>query len=177
MAAALVVAACGDSLPDVLSEPQFRGASAVTDSTSYQAEAVPGGIAKTIQVTYTNHAPTPIYFARCQPGDRTPMYDVIRAGPDSLVPLELGSVWACVGGASTGTIDPHFSFTISIDLSTVDQPAHPVPIEQRTGSMQVIMRLCRRYRRDSAECEPADREVTESNVFTLAPPVSAAERP
>ena len=170
---ALALGACGDGLPDVFGGPQYRGAYALTDSATYQATQTTDGIAASVRVTYTNHDPTPIYFARCFPDDATPMYEVVRAGPDSLVPLALERMWGCVGGASTGTIAPGDSFTVAIDLSTFDDPAHPVPIEQRTGSMQVVFGLCWRYRRDSAECEAADRDVMVSNVFTVAPPVSA----
>ena len=169
----LSLAACGDGLPDVFGEPQYRGAYAVTDSTTYQAAAIPGGMGGSVRVTYTNHDPTPIYFARCLKGDATPMYDVVRAGPDSLVPLELGRMWSCVGNVSTGTIAAHDSFTAVIDLSTFDDPAHPVPVEQRTGSMQILFRLCWRYRSDSGDCEPSDPESAVSNVFSLLPPPTA----
>ena len=168
----LLLVACGDGLPDVFGEPQYRGNYAVTDSTTYQATAITGGIGESIRVTYTNHDATPVYFARCFPGDATPMYDVVRAGPDSLVPLELGRVWACVGGASTGTLAAGDSVTVTIDLSTFDDAGHPVPIEQRTGSMQVVIRLCSRYRKESGDCEPDVTGTGESNVFSLLPPVS-----
>lgn len=179
LACALLVPtlACGDGLPDVFGGPQYRGAYAVTDSTTYQATSISGGIGGSIRVTYTNHDPTPIYFARCFPGDATPIYDVVRAGPDSLVPLELGRVWACVGGASTGTLAAGDSFTVTIDLSTFDDAGHPVPIAQRTGSMQVVFRLCWRYRKESDECEPAVPGIAESNVFTLLPPATETATP
>jgi hypothetical protein len=169
----LSLAACGDGLSDVIARQGYRGAYAVTDSTTYQATAIPGGLRGSVRVTYTNHDASPIYFARCFPGDATPMYDVVRAGPDSLVPLELGRVWACVGGASTGTLAAGDSFTVTIDLSTFDDAGHPVPVEQRTGSMQVRFRLCWRYRSDSGDCEPSDPESAVSNVFSLLPPPTA----
>lgn len=169
--------ACGDGVPDVFGGPTLRGPYAHTDSLAYQTVMTTAGVAESIRVTYTNHWQTPVYFARCFPGDTAPMYDVVRAGPDSLVPLDLGSVWSCVGGASTGTLDPEDSVTLTIDLSAHQPAGDTLPVAHWTGSMQVLLALCWRYRSHSEQCEPLDRETMGSNVFTLLPPAAETATP
>ena len=174
---AVLLTACGDGLPDALSGPYVRPPHGHTDSATYQTVMTSAGVAESIRVTYTNHQETPVYFARCHPGDTAPMYDVVRAGPDSLVPLDFASVWSCVGGASTGTLAPEDSVTLTIDLSAHQPSGDTLPVEHWTGSMQSLFTLCWRYRSDSEQCESLDQESMESNVFTLLPPAAGTATP
>jgi hypothetical protein len=178
VALALILVSCGDSgWPDVVNDPGLVGPQVHTDSTQYQMTAVTGGISESVRVVYTNVLQRPVYFERCFPGDSRPMYDVVRAGPDSLTPLELRYVWGCVGGAPTGAVMPGATVSFDLDLTTFDDPHTPVSITERSGSMQIVLRLCSGHRPESGDCDLLDRSYRESNLFTLIPPPSPSPSP
>ena len=166
---AMVLTACSSS--QRIATPAARDDSAVqTDSLSYHLKRLSSGYRAYVRATFTNRSAFPVYFARCNPQSKSPMFSLRRTGPDSVVIHFSGFARACGGGVPTGEITVGASVTVRVPVGIVEQPAvqPPVKSEDLMGLMRVELSLCSRYSADSDYCDPLPQIERSSNAFYVS---------
>lgn len=147
-------------------------APARTDSLRYTLRVVPGGYDAAANVTFTNHGTSAIAYARCGPQSTTPMWSVVRTGPDSTAKSSIVSAWGCVGGVPTGLIAPGDSVTMLVWLGSTTSPNANPPIQpsERVGRFRVRLTLCTRPVAESGYCDLLPQAQRQSNAFDVVFP-------
>lgn len=111
--ASIALVSCG--VADVADGAPPRDASPVqTDSLAYRLAREPEGYRAHVTATYTNRSGAPVYFARCNSRETTPMYLVKRTGADSARRSFADGAWACVGRVPAGAIAPGSSVSVRV---------------------------------------------------------------
>ncbi len=151
--------------------PARDGSPIRTDSLVYTLRRNHGTYDAYALAVYVNRSRKPVAYARCMPEDGGPMFDIVRAEPDTARAF-VGGVWACVGGVPTGKVAPGDSLIVPVRLGSTDSPAAdpPITIAQRIGLFRITFALCARPSADSDACKQLPIEQRRSNVFRIAPP-------
>ena len=169
IAVGLVTTAAGCNDITALSAPPRDASPLQTDSVSYKLVRTPHEFSAVVTGTFRNTTEAPIYFKRCMPRDSTPMFRLGRTGPDSTRPFFVDWAWACVGGVSTGVLQPGQSVTIRARVGSVDQPSMQPPLRphELVGLLRIRLSLCARFVEDSDYCDELPHPHGRSNAFLV----------
>lgn len=147
-----------------------RDASPVqTDSVLYHLRKVPGMYDAYVVATYVNRTGSPVYYARCMPGNTGPLFALRRTGPDSTARSFIGADWACVGGVPTGVLPAGEALGLRVWVGSTESPNAnpPVAPSERVGRFRVLLALCAAPVTDSDRCAPLPLAQGQSNAFEV----------
>ena len=164
----LVAASLGCATPSAPG-PARDDSPVQTDAVVYRLRRVPGAYEATARATYVNRTGSTVYYMRCLPSDKGPMYGYHRTGPDSARSLFSNIAWACVGGVPPGALRAGDSVSVHVRLGAFDQPQMSPPLrpEEIVGQMRIWLDLCGRNGTGSADCVPLPLAQKQSNAFDV----------
>ena len=119
--------------------------------------------------TYRNRTGKTVYFARCKPDDRTPMYELRRDPDNGKHTTTVGGGWACVGGVPSGEVAPSGTVSVRVWLGSTKSPhAQPPDNDQdRIGTFRILLDLCTTRVDDSDHCKPLPDTERQSDTFQI----------
>jgi hypothetical protein len=120
--------------------------------------------------TYTNRGNAAVLYRRCNTGSTEPMYDLVRAAPDSGAHV-FGPVWACVGGVAAGVLNPGDTLTLEVPLEVAEEGhSPPTSMDERTGLFRVVLDLYETFNAETEHGVALPDAARQSNVFKIHPP-------